>query len=169
MSTNDATIRHDLTDRQWARLAPLLPPQRPPKGSQGGKPFVDHRRVINGLLWLDRTGAPWRDIPARYGPWSTIASRFYRWRAQGRWQRIWDTLQQDADAQGTLDWETHYVDGTVIRAHQHAAGAKGGTRQPKPWAAARAKGGTRQPKPWAAARAASPRSSTFAPRAAASR
>src|SRR5207248_10174418 len=48
MSTNDATIRHDLTDRQWARLAPLLPPQRPPKGSQGGKPRVDHRRVIHG-------------------------------------------------------------------------------------------------------------------------
>jgi transposase len=76
MSTNDARTRHDLTDRQWARLAPLLPPQRPPTGSKGGKPFVDHRRVINGLLWLDRTGAPWRDIPERYGPWSTIASRF---------------------------------------------------------------------------------------------
>ena len=108
------------------------------RGSTGGKPCVDHRRVINGLLWLDRTGAPWRDIPARYGPWSTIASRFYRWRAQGRWQRILDTLQQDADAQGTLDWETHYVDGTVIRAHQHAAGAKGGTRRRKRLGAARA-------------------------------
>ncbi len=153
MSTNDTNTRHDLTDQQWARLAPLLPPQRLPKGSKGGKPFVDHRRVINGLLWLDRTGAPWRDIPARYGPWSTIASRFYRWRAQGRWQRILDTLQQDAEAQGRLDWETPYVDGTVIRAHQHAAGAKGGTRRPKPWVAARA---------------ASAPSSTSAPRAAAS-
>ena len=61
MSTNDATIRHDLTDRQWARLAPLLPPQRPPKGSQGGKPFVDHRRVINGLLWpAEIPSRPWR-------------------------------------------------------------------------------------------------------------
>ncbi len=138
MRTNNTTTRHDLTDQQWARLAPLLPPQRSPKGSKGGKPFVDHRRVINGLLWLDRTGAPWRDIPARYGPWSTIASRFYRWQARGLWQRILDTLQQDAEAHGTLDWETHYVDGTVIRAHQHAAGAKGGIRRRKRSAAVRA-------------------------------
>ena len=75
MSTNDARTGHDLTARQWARLAPLLPPQRPPKGSTGGQPFVEHRRVINGLLWRDRTGAPWRASPERYGPWSTIASR----------------------------------------------------------------------------------------------
>jgi transposase len=57
MSANDATTGHELTDRQWARLAPLPPAHRPPKGSKGGKPFVDHRRVLNGLLWLDRTGA----------------------------------------------------------------------------------------------------------------
>ena len=117
--------RHDLTDRQWERLEPLLPPQRPPKGSKGGNPFVDHRRVINGLLWLDRTGAPWRDIPARYGPYSTLASRFYRWREQGLWQRILGALQEQADEAGLLDWEIHYVDGTVIRAHHHAAGAAG--------------------------------------------
>ena len=75
MSTNDARTRHDLTDRPWARLAPLLPPHRPPTGRKGGQPFGDHRRVINGLLWRDRTGAPWRASPERYGPWSTIASR----------------------------------------------------------------------------------------------
>jgi transposase len=117
--------RHDLTDRAWERLEPLLPPQRPPKGSKGGTPFVDHRRVSNGLLWLDRTGAPWRDIPERYGPFSTLASRFYRWREPGLWQRILDALQEQADAAGLLDWESQYVDGTVIRAHQHAAGAAG--------------------------------------------
>ena len=117
--------RHDLTDQQYARLELLLPPERPPKGSQGGRPFVSHRRTINGLLWLDRTGAPWRDIPERYGPWSTLASRFYRWREQGIWQRILDALQEQADEEGLLDWEIHYVDGTVIRAHQHAAGAAG--------------------------------------------
>ena len=117
--------RHDLTDQQWERLEPLLQPQRPPRGSKGGKPYVDHRRVINGLLWLDRTGAPWRDIPERYGPWSTLASRFYRWREQGLWQRILDALQQQADAEGLLDWEIHYGDGTVSRAHHHAAGAAG--------------------------------------------
>ena len=60
-------------------------------------------RTINGLLWLDRTGAPWRDIPQRYGPWSTLASRFYRWRKQGIWQRILDALQEQADQAGLLD------------------------------------------------------------------
>jgi len=102
-----------------------LPPERPPKGSQGGRPFVCHRRTINGLLWLDRTGAPWRDIPERYGPWSTLASRFYRWAKQGLWQRILDALQEQDDGAGLLDWDIHYVDGTVVRAHQHAAGAAG--------------------------------------------
>ena len=113
-----------MTDRQYERLEPLLPPECPPKGSQGGRPYLSHRRVINGLLWLNRTGAPWRDIPERYGPWSTLASRFYRWREQGLWQRILDALQEQADQAGLLDWEVHYVDGTVIRAHQHAAGAQ---------------------------------------------
>jgi transposase len=117
--------RHDLTDRHSERLEPLLPPQRPPKGSQGGRPVVSHRRTINGLLWLDRSGAPGRDIPERYGPWSTLATRFFRWREQGLWQRSLDALQEQADAEGLLDWEIHYVDGTVIRAHQPAAGAAG--------------------------------------------
>jgi transposase len=99
--------RHDLTDQQYERLERLLPPERPPKGSQGGRPFVSHRRAINGLLWLDRTGAPWRDIPERYGAWSTLASRFYRWREQGLWQRILEALQEQADAASVLDWEIH--------------------------------------------------------------
>ena len=132
MSTKDIGSRHDLTDAQYARIRPLLPPERAAKGSKGGRPAEDHRRVLNGLLWLDRTGAPWRDIPERYGKWSTLSSRFYRWRAQGIWQRILEALQAEADAAGDLDWETHYVDGTVIRAHQHAAGAKGGLRKRKP-------------------------------------
>jgi transposase len=75
------------------------------------------------MLWIDRTGAPWRDLPERYGKWSSIASRFYRWQAAGVWQQIVAALQRRADGQGQLDWETHYVDGTIIRAHQHAAGA----------------------------------------------
>ena len=124
--------RGDLTDAQWARLEPLLPSQRPSKGSKGGRPAEDHRRIINGMLWIDRTGAPWRDLPERYGPWSTIATRFYRWVKSGLWDRILAALQTQADAAGDLDWETHYVDGTVIRAHQHAAGAKKGTQKLKP-------------------------------------
>ena len=77
------------------------------------------------MLWINRTGAPWRDLPERYGKWTTISSRFYRWQKAGIWQRILDKLQNQADSQGRLDWETHYVDGTIVRAHQHAAGAKG--------------------------------------------
>lgn len=125
--------RGDLTNEQWTRLAPLLPPQR----SRTGRPAHDHRRIVNGMLWILRTGAPWRDLPARYGPWQTVASRFYRWRKAGVWERLLATVQQQADSAGRLDWEVHYVDGTVVRAHQHAAGAKGGRQRPKPSATAR--------------------------------
>jgi transposase len=118
--------RGDLTDAQWARLEPLLPSQRPSKGSKGGRPAEDHRRIINGMRWIDRTGAPWRDLPERYGPWATVATRFYRWCKSGLWERILAALQAQADAAGDLNWDVHYVDGTVIRAHQHAAGAKRG-------------------------------------------
>jgi len=65
-------------------------------------------------------------LPERYGPWSTVASRFYRWRKADLWTRLFAAVQQQADSAGHLDWETHYVDGTIIRAHQHAAGAQGG-------------------------------------------
>ena len=108
--------RGELTDKQWERLEPLLPPQKP----KTGRPNLDHRQVINGILWILRTGAPWRDLPERYGKWATVSSRFYRWRNAGIWARILAQLQ----AQGELDWEVHFVDGSIVRAHQHAAGAK---------------------------------------------
>ena len=112
--------RGDLTDQQWKRLEPLLPPQKP----HTGRPNEDHRTIINGILWILRTGAPWRDLPRRYGKQGTVSSRFYRWRATGLWDQIFETVQAQADAEGRLDWEVHYVDGTTVRAHQHAAGAK---------------------------------------------
>ena len=93
--------RGDLTNEQWTRLAPLLPPQR----ARTGRPAHDHRRIVNGMLWILRTGAPWRDLPARYGPWQTVASRFYRWRKAGVWERLLATVQQQADSAGRLDWE----------------------------------------------------------------
>ena len=130
--------RGDLTDTQWTRLQPLLPPPRPAKGSKGGRPRNDYRPIINGMLWILRTGAPWPDLPARYGPPSTVSTRLYRWKKAGIWDRIFAAVQAEADAAGALDWETHHVDATVIRAHQHAAGAKKGTLQPRPWAAAKA-------------------------------
>src|SRR5690349_23017787 len=117
--------RGELTDTQWERLRPLLPPQK----AWTGRPAKDHRLVLNGILWIERTGAPWRDLPERYGPWQTVATRFYRWRKAGVWDHILAALQAEAHVAGQLDWQTHYVDGSVIRAHQHAAGAKKGTRQ----------------------------------------
>ena len=122
-----AMQRGDLTDEQWKRLQPLLPPRKP----KTGRPNNDHRRIINGILWIDRTGAPWRDLPERYGPWRTVASRFYRWQKAGIWQEILKALCQKADAAGRIDWDTHYVDATTVRAHQHAAGAKGGIQKRK--------------------------------------
>jgi transposase len=114
--------RHELTDAAWRRLAPLLPPQRPAVG----RPPWDHRTIINALLWLAKAGAPWRDLPERYGPWRTAATRFYRWTRSGLWRRILAELQRQGDAAGKIDWSVHMVDGTSIRAHRHAAGAKGG-------------------------------------------
>jgi transposase len=126
--------QRDLTDEQWARLKPLLPPQKP----KTGRINLPHRRIINGILWILRTGAPWDDLPRRYGPRGTVSSRYYRWRQQGIWDRIFADLQAQADADGNLDWTIHFVDSTVIRAHQHAAGAKKGTHKPKRLDAVRA-------------------------------
>jgi transposase len=116
--------RGELTDEQWEKLSPLLPPQKP----RTGHPAKDHRLIVNGILWILRTGAPWRDLPERYGPWQTVASRFYRWQRAGIWHRILLQLQQQADGEGHVDWHIHSVDATIIRAHQHAAGAKGGSQ-----------------------------------------
>jgi transposase len=114
--------RGELTDEQWARLEPLLPPQKP----RTGRPNRDHRQLLNGLLWIKRTGAPWRDLPERYGSWKTVWSRFYRWSKSGVWDRVLEALCKQADEAGELSWDVHFVDSTVVRAHQHAAGAKGG-------------------------------------------
>lgn len=74
----------------------------------------DHRRILSGILWVTRTGASWRDLPERYGPWSTIRSSFQRWHEAGIWDRLFVAVQQPADAAGALYWEIYYVDGTVV-------------------------------------------------------
>jgi transposase len=117
--------RRELNDEQWERLRPLLSPQKP----KNGRPAKDHRQILNAILWLLRTGAPWRDSPERYGLWRTVATHFYRWRKTGVWDRILEAVQQPADGRGRIDWGIHHVDGTMVRAHQHAAGAKEGTRR----------------------------------------
>ena len=87
-------VAHELTNEQWTKVMPLLPPQ---KTGYKGRPAADHRRMINGILWIDKTGAPWRDLPKHYGKWQSVSSRFYRWRRTGMWQRILVALNQDAD------------------------------------------------------------------------
>lgn len=113
--------RHELTDGERVRLEPLLPPRRP----RTGRPAKDHRTIIDALLWLDRTGAPWRDLPERHGPWRTVATRFYRWGRSGVWRRILAAPQRAADAEGRIDRSVHMVDDGVVRAHRRAAGARG--------------------------------------------
>src|SRR5829696_7522770 len=114
--------RHTLTDGQWERLRPLLPP--PPRSR--GRPRRDDRLIVEGILWRLATGVPWRDLPERFGSWRTVYSRFRRWQQAGVWERALATLQADADATGDLDWARHFLDGTTVRAHQHAAGARKG-------------------------------------------
>jgi transposase len=110
--------RGELTDQAWAQLAPLLP-----RNQRRGGRWGDHRRVINGILWKLRTGAPWRDLPERYGPWQTCYDRFVRWRRDGTWDRLLAHAQTKSDAVGELEWVVS-VDSSSVRAHQHAAGAR---------------------------------------------
>ena len=118
----------DLTDEQWKVVETILP-EDPVRDDGRGRPWSDRRKVLNGVLWILRTGAPWRDLPERYGAWRTVASRFYRWQKAGIWQKILAELQRQADGTEQVDWSKHYVDSTLIRAHQHAAGAKGGVHK----------------------------------------
>jgi transposase len=113
--------RGELTETAWSIIEPLLPANQ-----QRGGQWRDHRRVINGILWKLRTGAPWRDLPERYGAWQTCADRLYRWRRNGTWDRILAPVQTKSDAVGEIIWEVS-VDSSTARAHQHASGAR---RQP---------------------------------------
>src|SRR3954453_9031280 len=116
--------RGDLTDQQWERLEPLLPPER---SGMKGHPYRPHREVVNGILWIQRTGAPWEDLPADYPPRSTCHDRLMRWQQDGTWEKVLQALLAEADAQGELALVQAAVDSTTVRAHQHAAGAR---RQP---------------------------------------
>jgi transposase len=82
--------------------------------------------IVDGILWRLTTGVPWRDLPERFGSWRTVYSRFRRWQQAGVWERALASLQAEADAAGDLDWALHFLDGTTVRAHQQAAGAKKG-------------------------------------------
>jgi transposase len=112
--------RGDLSNEKWPKIEPLLPPEQ---SGKKGRPYLPNRQIINGILWRSRTGTGWRDIPERYGPYQTCYDHFVLFGKKGVWQSILELLQLDQDAQGQLDWDNACVDGSVIRAHQHAAGA----------------------------------------------
>ena len=116
--------RYELSDEQFALIKPLLPaPTR-------GAPRADDRTTLNGIFWKLCSGAPWRDVPARYGKWQTVYERFRRYRNQGVFDRILKALQLKLASDGNLDFSTWMIDATTIRASRHAAGAKkGGTRR----------------------------------------
>ncbi|MGW1506671.1 IS5 family transposase [Streptomyces mirabilis] len=111
--------RHELSDAEWEFVGPLLPV------SLRGRKRLDDRRVLNGIVWKFRTGTAWRDVPERYGPWATLHTRFRRWALDGTFERMLRAAQAHADAAGDIDWLVS-VDSTIVRAHQHAAGARKG-------------------------------------------
>ena len=106
--------RGDLTDAEWRIFDQLLPDR-----GERGPPISDKRRTVNGILWVLRTGAPWRDMPERYGNWNSV---FVRWSKLGVWDAAFETLA----SLGPPADEEHAIDSTIVRAHQHAAGVKGG-------------------------------------------
>lgn len=105
-------------DAEWERLRPFLPVSNRRCGR-----WRDHRQVIDGILHRVRTGVQWRDLPERFGPWKTVYERHRLWSADGTWERLLQQVQAQAEAVGEIDWDVS-VDSTIVRAHQHAAGAR---------------------------------------------
>lgn len=111
--------RHALTDEQWQVVEPLVPRCT----ARTGRPPSDRRRMLDGILWILNTGAPWRDLPERFGPWQTVYDHFSKWRRSGVFDRIIEALQIKLDQNGLIDWELWCVDGANVRATRAAAGA----------------------------------------------
>lgn len=111
--------RHDLTDVEFNAIRVYLPSQ---KVGSLGRPWKDHRTVINGILWILATGSPWRDLPSEFGKWQTVYGRFRRWLKEGLWDRIFSRLLRRVEKLGGVDRSLWCVDGSVIRAHRSASG-----------------------------------------------
>ena len=109
--------RHRLSDEQWARIEHLVAGKTGDRGRSGR----DNRQFVEAVLWMARTGAPWRDLPESLGKWNSVFRRFSRWARRGVWARVLQVLAADDP-----DFEHVIIDATIIRAHQHAAGQKGG-------------------------------------------
>jgi transposase len=107
-----------LSDEQWSRISGLIIGRPDQRGSTGR----DNRMFVEGVLWVVRTGAPWRDMPEAFGEWNSVFRRFSRWSQKGVWQRVFEAMSDDPD------FEYLILDSTIVRAHQHASGAKGGLK-----------------------------------------
>lgn len=120
------SARHDLSDGQWRVLKRVLKPLWQVKGRKrriGRPPRLTVRQLLNGICWRIRVGAPWRDVPPEYGSWQRVYGVFRQWQRSGIWARVLIALQALGDANGKIVWEVS-VDSTIVRAHQHAAGAR---------------------------------------------
>ena len=124
-------VRRQLRDEQWSRVERVLLAQR-----RTGRRGRDDRNFIEAVLWWRRTGVPWRELPGEFGSWKTVFNRFDRWSKDGRWAQLFEALRVDPDD------EWHSLDSTINRAHQHAAGAKGGAQRTESGARA----GVRRPR-----------------------
>src|SRR5882672_775807 len=111
--------RHELTDEQWNLIESFIPKSI----ARTGRPARDRRVLINGVFWILSTGAPWRDLPERFGPWQTVYDHFRKWRKIGVFAKIIDALQVKLDERGLIDWELWCVDGAIVRAARADAGA----------------------------------------------
>ena len=141
--------RHALTDEQWQLIEPLVPKST----ARTGRPPKDPRVMLDGIFWILGTGAPWRDLPERFGPWQTVYDHFRNWRKAGVFAAIVEALQIKLDKDGLIDWDLWCVDGAIVRASRAAAGAD-----------KKASAGTATSRPttlWAAAEAGLDRSSTW--------
>lgn len=111
--------RHHISDKLWSKLAPWFASRvRDPRGAKSKTP---DRVILDGLLWLMKTGSPWRDLPPEYGSWQTVYRRYRQWIQEGIWESIFAELSKDCDS------ESFMIDGSIVKVHQAGTGAKGGT------------------------------------------
>ena len=108
-------VNYELTDEQWQRIQPLLPPENTGKK---GRPRKDDQTMLNGMLWMNHSGAQWRQLPERYGPWQSVYARFAKWRDDGIWKKIFTELSQDTDT------ENLSIDSTCVKVHESSNGGE---------------------------------------------
>jgi len=117
--------RRELRNDQWRRIKNLLPGKK----GDAGRTAKDNRKFIDAVLWVARTGSHWRELPASFGKWNSVFQRYNRWSEKGVWESLFKALSDDPD------FEFVMMDATIVRAHQHSAGAKGGIKRRRPLAA----------------------------------